>query len=84
MKKILLLIIAQLLCIASPGYSLETNTHALINEYIARTTLNGFSLDTHLKDQLRISEGIEVITAAIKYANEFCRMPVFIGPGDAT
>jgi hypothetical protein len=55
-----LLIIAQLLCIVSSGYALETNTHALINEYIARTTLNGFSLDTHLKDQLRISEGIEV------------------------
>ena len=57
MKKLLLFIIAELLCIASSGYSLETNTHELINEHIAQNTLNGYSLDSYLKDDLDFRKG---------------------------
>ena len=57
MKKILSLIIAQLLCIASSGYSLEPNTHELINKYVVENILNSFSLDSHLKNDLVIGKG---------------------------
>jgi len=64
--KSFIFIFAALLIISSSGYSLETNTHEFINEYIARNTLNGFLLDAYLKDQLHISEGIEVKYASNK------------------
>ncbi len=59
MKKTLLLTLAILFSLASFCYALETDTHEDINEYIARNTINGFSLDSYLKDQLAIQGGIE-------------------------
>jgi hypothetical protein len=41
------------------SYALETESHMMINEYIARNTLNDFSLNSYLKDQLGFQEGIE-------------------------
>lgn len=59
MKKILLVTLAIVLICVSPIYALKTETHEAINEYIARNTLDGFSLDLYLKDKLGIQEGIE-------------------------
>ena len=59
MKKTLLVTFAILFSLVSFCHALETDTHEVINEYIARNTLNGFSLDLYLKDQLNIDEGIE-------------------------
>jgi hypothetical protein len=50
-------IVVSIFCLHS--YALEKESHKAINEYIARNTLNGFSLDSYLKDQLGIQEGIE-------------------------
>lgn len=44
------------------GYALEKETHRKINEYIANSThaeINGFSLDSYLRDQLGMDGGIE-------------------------
>ncbi|TFG90903.1 MAG: hypothetical protein E4H16_00880 [Candidatus Atribacteria bacterium] len=59
MKKTLLVAFAILFSLIPSSYALETDTHELINEYIGTHTLNGFSLDSYLKDQLNIEEGIE-------------------------
>jgi len=59
MKKTLLVTFAILFSLVSFCNALETDTHEVINEYIARNELNGFSLDSYLKDQLNIDEGIE-------------------------
>lgn len=40
-------------------YALETDSHRQINKYIAKSNLNGFSLDDYLKNNLSLSEGIE-------------------------
>jgi hypothetical protein len=40
-------------------FALETDTHENINEFIVRNTLNGFSLDDYLRDQLGFSEGYD-------------------------
>ncbi|RJQ22795.1 MAG: hypothetical protein C4560_01760 [Nitrospiraceae bacterium] len=53
---ILLLILCQFPIFA---VALETDTHKKINEYITANTLNGFSLDAYLKNQLNFSNGIE-------------------------
>ena len=50
-------IIVSIFCVQS--YALEKESHKAINEYIAKNTLNGFSLDSYLKNQLGIEEGIE-------------------------
>ena len=61
MKKTLLVTLAILFSLASFCYALETDTHEYINEYIARNTINGFSLDSYLRNQLNIEEGIKDI-----------------------
>lgn len=38
-------------------YALEVKTHKEINEYIANNSLNGFSLDTYLKNNLGMNAG---------------------------
>ncbi len=40
------------------SFALNTDTHEDINEYIARNTLNGFSLENYLKDKLGFEKGI--------------------------
>ncbi|MBI4653548.1 MAG: hypothetical protein HY752_00880 [Nitrospirae bacterium] len=42
----------------SLSFALETITHEKINEFIAINTLNGFSLDSYLKNQLGFANGI--------------------------
>jgi hypothetical protein len=64
-KKILGILGVALLCTSSI-YSLETDTHEEINEYIARNTLNGFLLETYLKDQLGMQSGVEEIVNSKK------------------
>jgi len=60
MKK-MIMTIAILLAITPPSYALNTATHQLINENIAKTTMNGFSLDIYLKDNLGIQNGINTV-----------------------
>ena len=43
----------------SLSFALETDTHEKINEFIAINTLNGFSLDSYLKNQLGFANGIK-------------------------
>ena len=38
--------------------ALETDTHEIINEFIAQKEMKGFSLDTYLKAQLGFPKGI--------------------------
>jgi hypothetical protein len=42
-----------------PNYALEVDTHQAINKYIALGTINGFSLDSYLKNQLGFRNGVE-------------------------
>ena len=49
------------------SHALETDTHEAINEHISRNTLNSFSLDTYLKNQLGITGGIE---ESFKFSSE--------------
>ncbi len=57
MKKTLLVTFVILFSLVSLSYALETDTHEVINEYIAINTLNGFSLDSYLKDNLEFQKG---------------------------
>ncbi len=59
MRKILLAAIALSIYTASFSYALDVSTHKAINAYIAQNTLNGFSLDLYLKNQLGIQSGIK-------------------------
>ncbi|MBI5674554.1 MAG: hypothetical protein HZC48_01835 [Nitrospirae bacterium] len=59
MMKKLLLIIVIIYSGASFCYALETDTHENFNEYIARNTLNSFSLDAYVKERLGVQGGIE-------------------------
>ncbi len=47
--------------LVSQGYALTTGTHAHINEYVAGTAMDGFSLDLYLKNQLGFQGGIETV-----------------------
>jgi len=44
-----------LLCL--PSFALETDTHEKINRYISDHSLNGFSLDLYLKNQMGFAKG---------------------------
>lgn len=61
MKKLHGFILFLIFCLSFPfmAFSLETDTHKKINEYIATNSLNGFSLDTYLKNQLGFTNGIK-------------------------
>ncbi len=41
------------------SYALDTITHRQINEYLVTRTMDGFSLDSYLKDELGIQQGVE-------------------------
>ncbi len=58
MKTIFITLVTILQCISSSN-ALEPPTLMDINEHIAKNTFDGFSLDSCLKDQLGIQEGIE-------------------------
>lgn len=60
MKSIFSKSIIILLCLSvySPNsYALEVETHKAINKYIAQNTLNSFSLDSYLKNNLGLTNG---------------------------
>jgi hypothetical protein len=48
-----------LLTITATSHALNKPTHKLINTYIAQNTLDGFSVDSYLRDQLGFQEGKE-------------------------
>ena len=56
-KPILFLLIVSFV-ISQSVYSLEVETHEAINEMIAKGSMNGFSLDSYLKNNLEISGGV--------------------------
>ena len=58
MKKISLTAIILSIFIASFSYALDVETHKEINTYIAQHALSGFSLDSYLKNQIGIQNGI--------------------------
>jgi len=60
-KPLVGLIIAQLLGLifSLQGFPLTTGTHAQINEYVTGTIMDGFSLDSYLKDLLGIEQGVD-------------------------
>ena len=58
-RKLLLMASIIIFSLASFCYALETDTHEIINENIDRNSFNGFSLDTYLKEQLKIESGVE-------------------------
>jgi hypothetical protein len=37
----------------------DTTTHEDINEFVIRTRIDGFSIDSHLKEHLGVKQGIE-------------------------
>jgi len=58
MRKIILASTILVITITSLSHALSVGTHEEINEYIAQNTLNGFSLDTYLKNNVGITDGI--------------------------
>ncbi len=58
-RKILLTTIVLSIYISSFSYALDISTHRAINAYIAQNTLNSFSLDLYLKNQLGMQSGIK-------------------------
>jgi len=65
MKKIirstLIIMVLTVFSFASICHALETDTHEIINEHIARNTVIGFSLDSYLKNQLGMHGGVNQI-----------------------
>lgn len=59
MKRILTVTITLIFILISICYSLETDTHEALNEYVSRNTLNSFSFNLYLKNNLGIQNGIE-------------------------
>ncbi len=57
MKKTLFLIPIMFASITSLGYTLDVETHKTFNEKIAKKNLNGFSLDSYLKNNLGLVSG---------------------------
>ena len=57
---IIMLIIFLFFSNSSSIYSLEKETHATINEKIAQGTINNFSLNTYLINQLGLKGGVKV------------------------
>jgi len=57
MKKILFSTFIILFSFISLCYSLDPKTHKDLNKYIASNTINGFSLDSYLRDQLGLQNG---------------------------
>ncbi len=53
------LLLALLLTGATRSNALDVETHEAINEYIAQNTLNSFSLDSYLKNNLGLTNGKE-------------------------
>jgi len=51
-------------CLFSFCYGLETDTHRVINEYVAGGTFNGFSLKSYLQNQAGIQEGTAAVFQA--------------------
>ena len=43
----------------SEGDSLETRTHQYLNQQVANRTINGFSLDSYLKNNLGFQNGAQ-------------------------
>ena len=55
----ILLLFAFCLLSFSLSFALETDTHEKINEFIATNNLNGFSLESYLRNQLGFASGIQ-------------------------
>lgn len=62
-KKLTLLLFGLIILLINPVHALEVKTHKAINEVIAKGTFNGFSLDTYLKTNLGIQQGIDEVVA---------------------
>ena len=58
MRKVTVLVALIILSQVSFSYALNVGTHKAINEYIANNSLNGFSLDTYLRNNLGIQGGV--------------------------
>ena len=58
MRKVTVLVALIILSQVSFSYALNIGTHKAINEYIANNSLNGFSLDTYLRNNLGIQGGV--------------------------
>lgn len=58
---ILALTILIILGWSSPGLSLREKTHEAINQYVARKTINGFSLNDYLMNNLGLGKGVNEI-----------------------
>jgi hypothetical protein len=58
MKKLFPAILIIIVVISFKAYALTENTHKAINERIAQRSINGFSFDTHLINQLGFSKGV--------------------------
>ena len=52
------------------GITLEKKTHEYLNQQIAQMTINGFSLDSYLKNSLGFQKGTEEIVYAFSEVNE--------------
>jgi len=58
MKKYILLILFVICLDHNLSYALSVQTHQKFNEYIAKNNVNGFSLDSYLKNFLGLENGI--------------------------
>jgi hypothetical protein len=59
MKKITFFTLALVLLLSFRVYALKEGTHKAINQYIAVNNINGFSLDTYIRNQLGFSIGVK-------------------------
>lgn len=60
-KRTILFVIILLLSLVNNALSLEKPTHEFINKYIAQGTINGFSLNDYLKNQLGFNDGVKEV-----------------------
>src|SRR3989338_2165687 len=59
MKKNCVIVLLLILLSSSVCFALEKTTHEKLNEFIATNSLNGFSLDVYLRNQLGFANGIK-------------------------
>jgi hypothetical protein len=59
------------------GIALETETHALLNEYITRNQIGGFSLGNYLDNQLGFIDGTDQMIENLKVWELFARGGIY-------
>jgi len=61
----------------SQCFSLKEDTHKAINEHVAQNTVNGFSLNTYLRDNLGFERGTDAVLKGVDAGGRYIEQKVF-------